>query len=661
MLALLLSLTSLMSQQNPTPSATPSKPVCSAATGSLTDYKVRKLKIEAPRWMKLGDLHPPRGVIGGNPNPELLKEGELYTDEKEGTTNFAIKEALGEQNLEPTALLEKTGNITVGKYQSCIEELPAENCRVAGLGEHCVDVTIHALYVAIDFYKIGNHLLPVPRTNRLTIYDNVPKPLRFLNPTFGGSYDRTYGPAINGSAKINLLSPAKEGSDSSRSTGGATPAAASLTNNASVGDATADSADPSPGNNKLQLRFMGDKSLDNNFYRSNATMVWGWQRPGKVLESVELEGSFDGNHEPFGLGQRYANRGSFGLNLTLQPKLPVLNTINLSFKYRRANVRFLSEDGKHDEAARENAIDAYGLIEGRLWNGLSRFGFWFEDNSPVGSAGSYQRLSTIFGYEKEIPLKLNQTIGLEVLLGGGRAWGNVPQYARFHGGNSLGSFLYDDFDTDTFTSFPAGPLLRSVGRNQSNATTSTNSGNGATSFWHFNLNASFPLPALSYPLIPNESISDDDTNSSGSSATSTSKRKDSCGRTIPEDPTLKNVVKGSIRTARASLRNYYKKQGLTDEQAEASVKEDMREIQSTVCYVADYANIYALKPLFMLDAARLTQPGEINPRTHIAIGGGIQFTLFVARFELGYIRSVSAPVGEQKGNLVLRLVFQNFF
>jgi hypothetical protein len=63
----------------------------------------------------------------------------------------------------------------------------------------------------------------------------------------------------------------------------------------------------------------------------------------------------------------------------------------------------------------------------------------------------------------------------------------------------------------------------------------------------------------------------------------------------------------------------------------------------------------------MLDAARLAQPGEINPRTRIAIGGGIQFTLFVARFELGYIRTVSAPVGEQKGNLVLRLVFQNFF
>ena len=63
----------------------------------------------------------------------------------------------------------------------------------------------------------------------------------------------------------------------------------------------------------------------------------------------------------------------------------------------------------------------------------------------------------------------------------------------------------------------------------------------------------------------------------------------------------------------------------------------------------------------MFDAARINAPGSLDNRTRFAVGGGLQFTMVVARFEAGYLRTVRRLEGDSHGNFILRLVFQNLF
>jgi hypothetical protein len=104
-----------------------------------------------------------------------------------------------------------------------------------------------------------------------------------------------------------------------------------------------------------------------------------------------------------------------------------------------------------------------------------------------------------------------------------------------------------------------------------------------------------------------------------------------------------------------------KKEGKTQEQAQQEADQIIAELQPAMNFIADHANVYAVKPLFMLDAARLWTPDTADKRTWVAVGGGVQLTIVVAKFEAGYLRTVRRTVGEDKGNFVLRLVFQNLF
>ena len=96
--------------------------------------------------------------------------------------------------------------------------------------------------------------------------------------------------------------------------------------------------------------------------------------------------------------------------------------------------------------------------------------------------------------------------------------------------------------------------------------------------------------------------------------------------------------------------------------AEALTKSnrDMKDIDSLLAYVAEQANIFAVKPLFMFDAARINVPA-LNNRTRFAVGGGLQFTIVTARFEAGYMHTVRPLPAESRGNFVFGLYFQNLF
>jgi hypothetical protein len=62
----------------------------------------------------------------------------------------------------------------------------------------------------------------------------------------------------------------------------------------------------------------------------------------------------------------------------------------------------------------------------------------------------------------------------------------------------------------------------------------------------------------------------------------------------------------------------------------------------------------------MLDAARLADADE--SARWAAVGAGAQLQLATARFEAGYMRTVSGPVLHgPRGGVVLRMTFQSLF
>jgi hypothetical protein len=297
-------------------------------------------------------------------------------------------------------------------------------------------------------------------------------------------------------------------------------------------------------------------------------------------------------------------------------------------------MRFTDEASGISEMTPEQAFTGRLILDGHIAGGFTRLGAWGEVASPDRLTGSYQRFSVLVGYEKELPLATNQTLGIDATFGFGRALGTVPEYARFYGGSWDNDYLYEPPDSTSLQSLPSGPLIRSFGRNQASLSNGSGAFTGGDAFWHFNANVSIPIPPWSYPLIPNEEM---------------------------DGISLKQVLKGQLNTSKNFIISQLEKRGMTLERATAEADKAVQEVRPAVEFIADQANVYSLKPLVMIDAARLWTSDTTNGRTWVAVGGGVQLTIVVAKFEAGYLRTVRREVGDNGGNFVLRLVFQNLF
>jgi hypothetical protein len=85
-----------------------------------------------------------------------------------------------------------------------------------------------------------------------------------------------------------------------------------------------------------------------------------------------------------------------------------------------------------------------------------------------------------------------------------------------------------------------------------------------------------------------------------------------------------------------------------------------REILPVTNFIADNANLFAVKPLLMFDVARLAFSG-FDDETRYAAGGGLQLDIVLARFEFGYVAALNRAPGDRRGNFVGRLVLKRFF
>lgn len=477
-----------------------------------------------------------------------------------------------------------------------------------------VGVTFRPYYVRFSLARVGDNVLPIPRSPRPTLYENVPAPLLALKPTFGISHDRAFGTAVGAGFDVdlfNLTDPAHR--DRSRD-----------------------------GNRHLDVHGQGVKALDEPFHRLDAGLRYRARRFGTLVQEFSLRADYDGVREPLGAAEHTRHAGSGAVGVTLG--LGANTHLSLDLGYRRtddttdADASVLRAHTTADEQTNRVLLDTIP----RPLHGFLRTAIWEDNGWVAGGGSSYQRLAGRFGYAREIAIHPSQTIGLELVAGAGTGWGAVPAYARFFGGNEAGQFLYDGASSLRLLRMPAGPLIRSFGEAQATVRARRGERRGGDAFWHMNLNVALPIPWLSRALIPNE----------------TTDLEDAEGKLIA----LKQLLRKQVDvTGPSMLTAALRHEGMTDTEARAKAEKVLDEIRPATRFIIDDATLYSIKPLMMLDVAALHGGRGVSDETWVAVGGGVQLTIVIAKFEVGYMRTVSGPTFGSQGNVFARLVFQNLF
>jgi len=552
-----------------------------AKTNGVFDLRVRYVKVDG-RWT--------------DHVPLPLAAGDILTNQNLSAAMAALRDAITSGSNASLGFHSKgeVGVLYIGvSYDT-------------SSGDGTVGVIFRPYYLHISMVQVGDNVLPIPRSPRPTLFANVPKPLLALNPMIGLSYDRVFGSALSASFGGDLLHLDPNSTFDARQ--------------------------------QFELRAEGVKSLEESFYRVDAGLRYTHQRTESSLEEVAFSADFNGVDEPLGNSEHTRNAGIASLALKL--KVAPNTHLSVSAGYRRTSDGFVDGDTQLETRTSANEQSArllldtippsiYGFFRAALW-----------EESGWQNSDSYQRFVGRIGYAKEIAISPNQTIGIEIVAGGGKTSGNTPGYSQFFGGNSRGQFLYDNSNSAALAQMPSGPVIRSLGENEARLPDGAGLTRGGDAFWHVNVNVTFPIAAWSMPLIPNELTDIPDKNGNSMS--------------------IKQVLTNQIDfTGPNMLAAVLQQQGLSADEARTQARRILNEVSPAARFIINDANLYSIKPLLMMDAAGMSGGG--SSETWLAAGGGVQLTVVTAKFEAGYMRTLSGPTFGQKGNAFVRLVFQNLF
>ena len=587
------------------------------------------LGVKVPDGLKIRSVKV-SGRRGVGPVEEQLKAqlvGKIYTS---ALHDDAMKKVDEELTKEANRSFEKQLNIVgaLSRSKLGVAAMLMNPCVEYDEDAKWIDVSVRVLSLRVDLGNPAKNLLTLPRSLAPSFYNKMPPFLRAFNPQADVAFDRREGLVSSLDLSTNLLelNDLWEGNETSNS------------------------------DLRLDLKFSGQKSLSKRFYATDTDLKLSKLRPGLFVEKLDFNVGFRANDQPL-TELRHINRGlQLGGQVKLRPRLGLLNSVYLSGAYSR-NLNKVYDRSLQVLGERDNKGSFRSLFDGRVGGGFARAGAWFDMTEVSRPSNHYRRLAGLLGYQKEIG-DGTQTVGIEAVIGAGKSWGEVPLYARFYGGNNTGNFLYEAPDSPAMTDFPAGPLLRSYGRAQAGTSSSAGIARGGRSYWHTNLNFTIPVRSWSRPLIPDETISD----STGDIKLSEKLERFAIGSAVGgiADDLLDSVI--------AELKK--KDPTLSDEDAEQkavpiaqarATKITEKEIAPAIRFISRRANIFAVKPLIMLDAAKIGGFDGERGRTRFAAGGGLQFVVVIARAEVGYMRSLPNIPDEPKGNFVFRLTFQNIF
>lgn len=550
----------------------PASPALRPVSIEAAGYRVSAFEIKG-RWR--GEIDLP------------LVVGDVWTPEKQSASLQALRQAY-DTDQALTYLLSQANLASV-----LVISVDEEKDEAA----HTVKLTFRPLRLQLSLAKMGNNLLPIPRSASPTRYEIVPKPLRALSPNFGVAHDRTLGTTFFVGVQNDLLR---------------LPA---LLNNEPLPDLP----------HHLEARFLASASTE-NFHTTDTALRYAYQRFGETLQELALSAGYIDTEQPLAgqTASTSASRADGGFTFKLSPHTRLTGDLGYSVAHDHLS-GFTPGSPSSTTQIQSNRV----LVESQLpapLGGFLRIALWEDNGWSKQGYGTHQRLAARAGYAREIPLSPNQSLGIELIAGGGHLWGDAPATRRFFGGNASSQFLYDDISSTALRSMPTGPLIRSFGHGSAFGSTGTMGGDG---FWHINANLSLPVRAWLFPLLP-------------------------------VDDEVRGMLRNGINVSgRSFLITTLKNQGLSREAARAKADSILEEIRPASDYIIDQANLYAVKPLLMFDAGGLTS--ATGRSTWTAAGGGVQLTIVTAKFELGYLHTLSGPTPNHSGNMFARLVFQNLF
>lgn len=479
-----------------------------------------------------------------------------------------------------------------------------EGCPMA-TADGGVDFHIRAYELRYPFGNPLSSLLPGLRSNLPSSVKGSPAALKLLDPRFGLERDRAAGLMQRLALKSDLRSAPRL-----------------LAN-----------APPDRPQWTTPLEIDARRGLDSEVYEGRARFGVGREAPVSLLQQLRFAGEFESSRTPQGAAALFRNLALAGGKIQLRPQSGAFRQITLLPAYRWTNNRRIAEG--NDERLTEDAFQLISVLDGSARLGGFRFATLVDAGSPRSQSG-YRRLAAIAGWNGQVPLSkthTNQTLGVEALFGAGGLWGTAPEYARFFAGNSGVDLLTAAPESAVMLTALTQPGLRSFGR----AAAQRPGGGGSNSYWSLSLNLAVPIPKWSRPLIPREEV-------------------------IGGVGLNEMVLRNGTRSAQSFLESYYEnEEKLPPAEAARRAAREIGQIEPALRFIARRANLYSVKPLVMFDAVRLGASAGQPGRTFTAAGAGLQFTLVVARLEGGYLWTVNPRPGDNRGNLHLRLVFDNIF
>ncbi|MBL9209324.1 MAG: hypothetical protein JNL92_02600, partial [Opitutaceae bacterium] len=527
-----------------------------------------------------------------------LQPGQILTSAALSAAMNEIKDHLG-RRAEAAAALTGGGSLSFTYVTADFDLQPPGHP-----GNDAVGVTLRPFHFSLPLEDTGSRVLPIPRDLGFSLAPGRRAPLALpATVTFGR--DRVLGPTVGGRWLVQ------------------------------AGPAPADESRA----RLFRLRLDGLTSLDSALYSASGDVRAGREWASGLLRQVTggLEGS--AALTPRGAG-RYDQRrwgGAAGVALALNAN----TRLRFDTRYGTARHRFSDTTAAAGWAdTREQAGRAlFETIPPRAL-GFLRAAVWLEHLEPRPGPAA-RRLVVRAGYAKEFPLGPNRSIGVEIIAGAGQTWGAPDAPRRYFAGGSQGEFLYENAAAPALAAIPDGPLLRSLGKAQGGLRPAPSAVRGGTRFSHLNLNVSLPVPRWSRPLIPDEVT--DLPGPDGTPQTLKQILRSQVDRTGP------NLLQSSLQVS----------DKLTPEEARLRANQIFGEIQPATHFVIDQANVFAVKPLLLFDIAELESGPERASWT--AAGAGLQLVIVTAKFEAGYMHTLSGPRFGSRGNVFARLGFERLF
>lgn len=527
-----------------------------------------------------------------------LQPGQVLTSAGLSAAMNELKDALS-QRAETAAAASGGGVLSFTYVTADFDLSPPGNA-----GADAVAVTLRPFHLSLPLENTGARVLPVPRDLLFRLRaGGIPPFLLPASITMGG--DRSLGPTVGGRWQFQGGPAAQDGTKA----------------------------------RLFRLRLEGMASLDSSLYSGigdlRAAREWASGFVRQVSGGLEGSAAF----EPRGTA-RYDHRtwgGTVGTTLALNANTRLrLDTRYAASRHQLSGTGTPATWRDTDEQANRAIIET---IPPRVL-GFLRAAVWQENLDPR-SGPPARRLITRLGYAKEFPIRPNQSIGIEVIAGLGQTWGDLDAPRRFFAGGSQGEFLYESLTSPTLAGVPDGPLLRSLGQAQGGLRAHGGAVVGGTRFRHINLNVSLPIPRWSRPLIPDELT--DLPGPDGSPQTLRQILHTQIDRTGP------NLLQSSLQVS----------EKLSPDEARRQAEKVFGEIRPATHFVIDQANVFALKPLLFFDVAELEAGPERS--TWTAAGAGLQLMIVTARFETGYLHTLSGPRFGSRGNVFARLGFERLF